>query len=536
MTTALDAVALELYEQLTARTFYVVDTEFATHDGEHHLVSIAVIPVIGGRRTRAGAELYREMNPGVPIDDISRTIHGFTDEAVAGKCRFDHYANVIAGRLNEPDAIFVSHTTIDAHVVRREFERLTEGKAGAAIGIPLMPVINTQALASAAKYPGVGRSRTISLAKLCDLTGVTYPANAHHARDDARATADAFIELMRYIAAHAAFWTFDDLLTAAGGGTTHEPTGPSHIRAKAPRRRELPAEHVAKHVHPLLDPVPAGSDRAERWLDMAAECAQLRCPDLRDEATVAAHANSAILINALMDDLPHLTKPGEAGTLLGAIYEFLAVAGVAGLPMQALRWWKAARPKIKASTACDRSSAATMCPSCLEGQPCPRDIVHVPLAEIVTLGTEGNPLDAARADHITSPASRSPVNTWRKNHPDVLAYSLWRVAQWQFDEGLDEKAYSTVDLGIAMGLHTLDPRLTELACNRLIETGKEEDAFAVAESVLAERTTDPAYADLSDWVLFTQNALYAQQPAPRKPITYPRRARPEGHANPRLYS
>ena len=75
MSVGLDGMARDLYDQLTAATFFAVDTEFSTHDDEHHLISIAVVPVIGGRRTKASHELYRVMNPGVPIDDVSSAIH-----------------------------------------------------------------------------------------------------------------------------------------------------------------------------------------------------------------------------------------------------------------------------------------------------------------------------------------------------------------------------------------------------------------------------------------------------------------------------
>lgn len=543
MTTRLSDVGQDLFDQLTARTFYVVDSEFSEHEGQHHLLSLAIVPVIGGRRARVGEELYREMNPGVPIDDASRAIHGISDDDVVGRKPFSHYARVIVERLREPGAVFVSHSTIDAHVLRRELERLTEraaaGEQALTVGLadlPTLPIINTQLLAHAAKYPGVGKTKFIRLDKLCDLTGVKRPATAHHAREDARATANAFIELLRYIAENAVYWTFEDLLAAADGGTTHAPAGPAHIRSRGRRRPDLPAEHVVKHITPLADPVPAGSAAAERWLDMAAECAQLRCPDLRDEAKVAATANGAILIGPLMDDLPHLTQPGQAGALLGAVAELLSVGGTQTLPIRsALRWWSTSRPIIHASAACDRSSPTTMCPSCHDGAPCPRDVVHLALAEIATLG-EAGVMNLARARRLTDRHDTSPLNTWRKHHRDILAYALWRVARFQLDEGLHEAASSTIDQGVALGLHTIEPRLAELACERLVETGDPATAFTVAQSVLAQRTTDPAYADLDDWLLFTQTTLYAQQPQPRKPITHPRRARPAGHANPRRYS
>lgn len=549
MTTALSSVGRELYDQLTTRTFYVVDTEFSTHDREHHLISIAVVPVIGGRRTRVGEEFYREMNPGVPIDSFSSSIHGFTDADVAGKRGFDFYARVILNRLDEPDAVFVCHNTIDAHVLRRELERLderTEGGATPAVGLadlPNLPIIDTQRLASAVGYPGISRTARLSLNRLCDLTGVDRSKTAHHARSDARATADALIELLRHAAEKAVFWTFEDLLTASTGGTLNDPSGPSHIRPRKLPRLPLPADHVARHIDPLSDPVEAGSAEAERWLDLAAECATLRCPYLRDEAAVAAPANAAVLLRPLMDDLPHMTEPGQAGTLLGAVYELLTAPDTPGtrpvLKMAGtLKWWAAARAAIAASTPCERSgtdSSRLTCPACHDGEPCPRDVLFIPLAERVTLASRGV-LDDDRVRDLLMPGVKRPLNTWRKHHGDVLAYALWRVARYLLAEGRDEQAYSAVDKGIAMKLHLREPRFAELACERLVENGDPDAALAAAQTVLADRNTDTAYNDLAEWVAFTRNALYAQTPTPRKPITHPRLARPQGHANPRLYT
>ena len=535
----------ELFDQLTAVTFYVVDTEFCTDDdGEHHLISIAIVPVIGGRRTKAREEFHRVMKPGAPVDEVTEAIHGFTDADLAGKKPFAYHAKLIAARLSEPDAVFLCHNTIDAHVIKREFERLDERTAAGETGLsgladfPNMPVLDTQRLVTAIPYPGAAKGAKVSLDKLCDLTGEARTANAHDARSDARATANAFTELLRYVAEHAVFWSFVDLQVAGDGGMTHAAKGPSHIRSRATIRKAMPAEHLAKHIYPMSDPVKAHSPEAERWLDMAYECAELRCPYLRDEAKAAASANAAVLIRPLMDDLPHLTEPGQAGTLLGAVVELLD-ASTPSAPVIAqrsvLKWWNTTRAAIRASIPCDPVKASTACPACLGKEPCPRDVAYLPVAEIVTLGSRGV-IDDRRLRELVSTTKTSPINTWRKHHDDVLAYALWRVATYQFDDGHDEAAYSAVDQGIALNLHTIEPRLTELAGNRLVENGDPDKAFAVAQAVLAQRTTDTAYDDLDDWMLFTQNALYAQQPRARKPISEPRRARPDGHVHPRLYS
>jgi hypothetical protein len=89
---------------------------------------------------------------------------------------------------------------------------------------------------------------------------------------------------------------------------------------------------------------------------------------------------------------------------------------------------------------------------------------------------------------------------------------------------------------MALNLHTIEPRLTEMACQQLVDDGEPDKAFTIAGAVLAQRTTDTAYRDLSDWVQYTRTALYAQQPPPRAPLRYVRKGRPDSSGHPRLYS
>jgi len=547
MTTKLSDVGRELYDQLTARTFFVVDTEFCTVDGEHHLISLAVVPVVGGRRGTASSEAYWEMNPGVPIDAETSAIHGFTDQTVGALPGFHHFAAVILQRLREDGAVLVCHNPIDAHVLRSELIRLDEraaaGEQGITVGLadlPTLPVLDTQRLAYESGYPGIGRGVKVSLDALCDATGVPRTVHAHDALSDARATASGLIELLRYSAERCVFFTFEAVLAAAGAGTTNAPAGPAHITPRPSTTIDIPVEHLARHIEPLSDPVGAGSSEAERWLEMAAECATLRCPFLRDEATVAAWHNGALLLRPLMADVPHLTGPGQAATLLGAVLQLLtapaANSAAPTLPVKrAIRWWLGARPIIRASTPCDASTAATCCPSCREGDPCPRDVLYLAIAEIVTLGGRGV-MDTRRVRELTYTSTKSPLVTWRKHEPELLAYALWRCARYLLDEGLDERAFTVLDQAIALNLHTIEPRLAELAGERLVELGDGDRALRVARTVVAQRNSDGAYDDLADWILFTENALYAQQPQPRAPITHPRKARPDGLVHPRLYS
>jgi DNA polymerase III epsilon subunit-like protein len=546
MTIQLSDVGQDLFDQLASRTFYVVDTEFCTHDGEHHLISIAIVPVIGGHRAKASEEAHFVMNPGVPIDKATSKIHGFTDADVARKRPFNHYARVILARLREPDAVFVCHNTIDAHVLRRELERLdqraADGESGITAGLadlPVMPVLDTQRLAHASGFPGVGKSTRVSLDTLCDLAGVPRTSKAHDAREDARATANAFIEVLRHCANMSLYWTYDALQEDGDGGTTESPRGPAHIKPRDKQRTDLPQEHIARHIYPLSDPVSAGSDEAEEWLQMAYECAQLRCPHLRDESTVAAPANGGVLLRDLMDDLPHLTEPGQAGTLLGAASELITHGEPPRSTLSltsALRWWATTRPIVTASPPCDRSDPDTCCPSCREGGPCPRHTFYLALAELVTVG-EANDLTRGRVKKLLHPGNKGPVKAWRRHHVDVLAYALWRASSLLLSEGEDERAHDALMQAMGLNLHTIEPRLTIMACQQLVDDGDTAKAFTVADAVLAQRTTDTAYDELADWVPFTRNALYEQQPRPRKPITYRRLARPQTvHSNPRLYS
>jgi hypothetical protein len=198
-------------------------------------------------------------------------------------------------------------------------------------------------------------------------------------------------------------------------------------------------------------------------------------------------------------------------------------------------WWRHAKPTVHASPACSRDVKNGLCPSCQEGSPCPRDVLYIPIAEIALLGDHGK-LDAKRIRLLLDPSPRKPVNTWRTGHPEILAYTLWRIAQHELDEDDEGTAEQAIELGVALNLHTIEPRLAVLGCQRLIDEGEPDKAIKVAESVLAQRTTDLAYRELADWVQFTKNDMYAQQPPPRQPLQYARKGRPSSLSNPRLYS
>jgi DNA polymerase III epsilon subunit-like protein len=521
----------DAFRLLVRRPFLVLDTEYTPDPdgGGNRIISIAVVPVVNGRR-EARRELYREMDPGVPIHPRTTAVHGFTDDDVAGKRGFAWYAPAILAALHEPDAVLVQHTAADVRALLAEMERLG-GATAEGVAVPELPIIDTSTLPRLLRYPGVSNRGPVSLTALCQLTGVTN-AKPHDARHDARATADALLELLAHTAREGSYLTLEDLLRDHDQGTIREPRGPAYIRSSRPTDPVLPAEHLTRHGSPLTHAV----DKAElaAWVDLAVECATLRCPYMRDEARVAAEANGTALLDRLVDALPALGEPGQAGTLLGAVQEFLAPpAGAPALTHTwALRWWWKVRPQVQASPACtDRNG----CPHCREFEPCPRDTLYQPVTRIATLGgrTELDRLTIHDKPFGHRPERR--IHKWRD--PEVAAYMAWMVVTWEEAQGSAAPAAEHLAVAMEKDLHLVEPRLALLACEFLASTGDLDGAEAAAEAVLAKRTTDDGYTDLATWLTWNRQALAAAaRKAASRVISNERLARPPGRVNANPYA
>lgn len=329
MKTKLTGAQHEMFEHLTSRTFYVVDTEYTSgpdKDG-NHLISIAVVPVVAGRRNTKD-DFYKEMNPGVPIDPRATAKNRFTDTFVKGKKSFGFYAKPIIDALTDPDAVFVAHTNCDILVLRAELTRLDQARTRedvkswpALAGLPELPIIDTSTLPRLVALEGLGHRGSISLERLCELTSARN-RKPHHALSDARATADALLELLAHVAKKASFYDLSELLRAHDRGTTASPRGPAHIRSRREYDPALPPSHVARHVNPLDHT--GTREELLAWTDLAAECVELRCQWLRDEVRAAATDNGPSLLDPLVKLLPNASQPGQVGTLLGAVYQLIA--------------------------------------------------------------------------------------------------------------------------------------------------------------------------------------------------------------------
>lgn len=543
--TVLTDTQFELFEQLTTRPYLVLDTEYCTDpDGDAaHLISVAVTRVVRGKRVRDG-ELYAVMNPGVPIDAETQIIHGFSDADVARKRRFSHYAPAVIAALSEQDAVLVCHTGADIRVLRRELERLDEAAAAQGLrraptglaDLPELQIVDTSTLPRLLGHPGTGNRTVVSLETLCSAVGVTNPS-AHHARSDARATADAMVALLLHAASTLAYDNIETLLAAHNRGTTHQPRLPLFIRThqSAPT---LPAAHLGRHTSPLTH---AGSDaQRQGWLDLAAECVRLRCPHLRGEAALAAAENGAELLEPLSSLLASSTEPGLAGTLLGAVAALID-AGAAGAeppPTQptldsssAMRWWASLRPLIATTAPC---SSQGRCPSCWDAVGCPRDTIYQAIARVATLAESGQLSRDAVKNRLFGNQPNRRINTWSQSHPREAAYMTWMVACWSADHDRDDARY--LDAAVAHNIHTTEPRLALLVCQRVSETQGYAAAASLAEAALSGATTDPAYEELRVWTVW--NAHSAEQRVRQQAvrvITHPRLARPEGRVNDNPY-
>ena len=82
-----------------------------------------------------------------------------------------------------------------------------------------------------------------------------------------------------------------------------------------------------------------------------------------------------------------------------------------------------------------------------------------------------------------------------------------------------------------------EPRLTLMVCQELLDTFDLDEAVALAETVLARRTTDPGFDDLAAWLAWIkQSAAVEARAAKPRDIKFPRKARPVGRVSPNPYA
>lgn len=581
MSTRRDAV-LDRYELLTQRTFLVLDTEFATSADGSHVISLAIVPVVRGKRAKAAEELYLVMNPGVPIDAATSRIHGFTDADVARKRTFAFYARRIIEFLDahaQDRPVLVSHTGTDIHLLRTELTRLETAQPDSPAGIgladlPNLPLMDTSVLHRHLGVPGVTASGVVKLTTLCDLFSVQH-GGVHNALHDARATAEVLLAMLLHAAGEFsgryAYDDLDGLLANHGRGTTLAPAVGMARRSRGFAEPRLPAEHAARHARTdilLLDPA-ATTKALEDWLATAAACVRLRCRHLPHAAALAGPNHAKALWEPLWAMVTGATEPGQAGTALGALMRLLNphhasedhdrtlpgddpassphgpayglvpnTTSGALTHREAMPWWRRNKDAVAATIPCAPSGSGA-CPDCRAGHGCPRDRFYEPIARISTFGRHGR-LDKAnikdrlfgRAGGTSTP--KRAYHDW--TDPRCVAYMVWLVVSWAREHDQLTTAGKHLAQAQADDYHLHDPLLARMVCETLADTVGLTAASAEAQRALTARTSDPAWDALATWLTWREHAAArAACAAQPRLITVERLARPDGRTNPNPY-
>jgi len=301
-----------------------------------------------------------QAQPGRPIDAETHKTHGLTDEEVAGSQTFvqvePELTRLLANRDGEQLVLVAHNAPFDVSRLKLEYERA--GKA-----MPDLAVLDTMALA---KYV---RLRTGDLASLVGALNIVN-SKPHSALGDANATARAVIAMLVTTAERTQ--DFDALLVQVmsrrksrtgdinvGGGKRRRPRTDDIAEPGI----DLPAAHILGHAE-LLPEQPTAADLAT-WTAQVSECAQLRCPYLKDRVDVASLPPREVLtlLEPVLDSALRGGHPAVVATLLGAV--LLVIDGL-GNRRAALRWHKTWGPRLDTASACTMGDA---CPAYRADQP-----------------------------------------------------------------------------------------------------------------------------------------------------------------------
>ena len=283
--------------------------------GTHRVVEAAAVTC---RRGASRGTWSKVVNPGCPIDPVTRNIHGITDDLVADEPTFDAIApelvELLSGRADERVVLVAHNVRSDVSVLRAEFARV-------GLDLPDVGVLDT--MGRLARHVDV-RPADRSLAALADTLGIVN-ARPHRAPADAQTCADAVLALLDR-AAQRGIDDFDRLLaevsrgattatirTAKRAGTGTEPTP----------QRVIDPDHLASHADVLSARV---RDRGlAAWADQVAECCQLRCPAVLERVEQAGPAPHRLLpvLEGVLDRLVVAEDGSGVATLLPALLPLL---------------------------------------------------------------------------------------------------------------------------------------------------------------------------------------------------------------------
>jgi DNA polymerase III epsilon subunit-like protein len=457
----------------------VVDTEtLVGSDRRHRLIEVAVVTCRGGA---ARSSWSARANPGEPVDDATRLVHGITTDELADEPGFDAIAPELTRRLRGLDdetVVLVAHkATSDVGVLRHEYKL-------AGVELPDLPVLDTIALRKALGVRTAGDGLDHLLREL----GLTN-AKAHSALGDARATAEAVIALLERAAAQG--WT--DFAALHAQAMARRAATTATMRGRGRQRPDddfdafddepdLPEEHTAAHGLVLTSTSPQD---VAAWQTALAECATQRCPYAADRVAVA-DVPTTVARGAVEAEMAALLAPpvdGDGGgawrpdvpavaTLVGTLEPLLAT-----LPDRrtALAWHDAWLPRLGGLGRCDRTERdATPCPSCRRGEPCPLDVWPRYLARAALGGPDSGVKGVVKSFlHINGKdTGRGVFTTWRQDGRRLLAdATAWVVHERHRTGGQEVSAQTFAQLAWKAGCR--EPRLVAAYANLLAAPGDE---------------------------------------------------------------
>lgn len=461
----------------------VIDTETTKSPDGGPLRAVAVARVTCRNATIRGT-WNSLVDPGVPIDPISQSIHGITDDHVKGEPDFAAVAHLILPAfepVEDERVVVVGHNVgFDVSVLRHEL-RLTGHD------IPELATLDTMRLA-----PHLGATGTQpSLDALCETLSISRQ-RAHDAHADAYACAQAAIALLD-LAARQGHADFDALLAAVGRGATTRTVKPSRKGGKprdpAASAPHLPTAHTEGHSNVLSKR--AGRKMIEAWAAQVAECAELRCVHLTARVA-AAQAPDAVVVEQLHRVLTERTSDNDtagAATVLAGLIPLLrtlpAARGRLGFRTTALNWAATWSPKL---TALKRCNDKDLCPDCREGYPCPLDLWPDTIAGLAL----GPPDKYARGyfEMTGKDAGTGAYTTWLArgvDHRVTDAAVALCVEHWR---RIDQTARAHTVAHLAWKAGCRHPDVADTYAGQLAKPGRTTDltqAIDVCDTALATR-------------------------------------------------
>jgi DNA polymerase III epsilon subunit family exonuclease len=502
------------YQQLVeSHTFVVLDTETCDADDGRHAIQIATTTI---KRGRVAGRWSALVNPGVPITNTK--YHHLNDDLVADAPAFAEVVADLEAQLAGDDVDFVAHNAShDVSTLRREYERLGGD-------IVELPVIDTMYLPAVVGHQAEDRRLPTLLASF----GLEN-AKHHDAAADADATAQLLLALLK-VAASNGFSDLDRLRLDGGVRTTLSWAKASATRGGRPgRQAPLIDAHAATHAL-TLGPSPTSAE-LEAWVEVALECARLRCDMLleRAEDAMGCAAELHARLTKRLKSFATSAEPGQGATLVSA----LSALAPAALEIRGVRpWWTKNRPLIMQMPRCTFDEA---CPDCDVGLPCPLDIAHQPLAAITCDLADGKVPTSRRAHMFTAGSPPLIISYCQARLYDLAGYVAWLVADSFEAENNGARALKVIDTALQHG--ATDPRLTMAQGRRMAAHRQDKRLRQIVEDALAHRNTDPGWDDLADWYTLYrgQQARRVHTPGP-KPGVSTRVARPAGRVRPQRFS